>query len=788
MKKEHIRYKKRVILLLLGILLAGCSQKTDETDEIINVISESEETVAEVEETTIYSGPAFEGNDDKDYEGFSHLFKGTLWDDEGNRYDVYIPGEEESSYSDYWIDKEYLGVHFQMTINPYYEDENDSLEKKLNDYIELFTRIDSYTSVEYRDYIISEPELVKNGVRVTVEYCLYDDIWQKYDSVFETYYLRELKTGELVLIQTKIDSSDIQENTEELIWELEQFYQFDINWDRELAQQKSETCKENSQTNPYRLEDFSFALPIGWKGDITLGNKYSSMQVYAPNGEAKDTGCLIAVYENSISNPEVEKMNLLAEHLSEEAVEKILGMDISGYESKVAETTLGKTVIISYEIENEENCALVTICTAACMYDVITIVGMEKPDSEYEVEPALNLILENSSYPYEERVPVEEELEKVASTEKAIIEEELNGETVEKKYLSKSFIENNFVVADDIKAFFEEEGPEPVIEVIGRDREVIRERYVFAGEYLKSIAAEVYGNQDKWIDIYEANKELLGDRPELIYEGQYLILPHCNDVSYANVNTCYDNTVENIISWEGITEYIAPNCGYGIQNAIFYYTLPESEGESFMICYPRLISYNGKDVTAVNDGIRECAMKYVDSLLINRSEEFEYELRTNEFYSLSGVRSNVNYVISYLDENTISVVFQDDVQEGYIHNYDMRTYVADINTGIRYENEELWGISDDMSLAEMIQADCISQQNFWDQELFSEEIPIEFIHDLLQTNGYVERSYLDTFLTENGVGFAITYRTTQMRGWTKIIMPREKTTSYQANCVIWKNT
>ena len=309
-RMKTMKRKNRVILLAcVLILLAGCSQKTDTVDESISVVSESEETVAE---TTIYSGPTFEGNEDKEYEGFSHLFKGTLWDDAGNRYDVYIPGAEKSVHSDYWIDKEYLGVHFQMTINPYYEDENDSLEKKLNDYIELFTMIDSYTSIEYRDYVITEPERVKNGVRVTVEYCLYDDIWQKYDSVFETYYLRELETGELVLIETEICSSDIQENTEELIWELEQFYQFDINWDRERAQQKSENCKGNSLTNPYRLEDFSFALPTGWKGDITLGNKYPSLQVYAPNGDAKDTG-----------SPEVqiailtEEILVLTDHLKE---------------------------------------------------------------------------------------------------------------------------------------------------------------------------------------------------------------------------------------------------------------------------------------------------------------------------------------------------------------------------------------------------------------------------------------------------------------------------------------
>jgi len=44
------------------------------------------------------------------------------------------------------------------------------------------------------------------------------------------------------------------------------------------------------------------------------------------------------------------------------------------------------------------------------------------------------------------------------------------------------------------------------------------------GDYLSKIAKEVYGNANKYMVIFEANKPMLRD-PNLIYPGQVLVIP-----------------------------------------------------------------------------------------------------------------------------------------------------------------------------------------------------------------------------------------------------------------------
>ncbi len=55
----------------------------------------------------------------------------------------------------------------------------------------------------------------------------------------------------------------------------------------------------------------------------------------------------------------------------------------------------------------------------------------------------------------------------------------------------------------------------------------IDEYTVVAGDSLSAIAANFYGSAAKknWMAIYEANKDLIGDDPNLILPGQKLKIP-----------------------------------------------------------------------------------------------------------------------------------------------------------------------------------------------------------------------------------------------------------------------
>lgn len=47
---------------------------------------------------------------------------------------------------------------------------------------------------------------------------------------------------------------------------------------------------------------------------------------------------------------------------------------------------------------------------------------------------------------------------------------------------------------------------------------------VKSGDSLSKIAKELYGDAKRWPEIYEANKVLIGDNPNLIHPGQTLVI------------------------------------------------------------------------------------------------------------------------------------------------------------------------------------------------------------------------------------------------------------------------
>jgi nucleoid-associated protein YgaU len=54
---------------------------------------------------------------------------------------------------------------------------------------------------------------------------------------------------------------------------------------------------------------------------------------------------------------------------------------------------------------------------------------------------------------------------------------------------------------------------------------------VQTGDTLWDIAQRVYNHQEDWATIYNANKQVIGDNPDLIHPGQVLHIPLQPDIS-----------------------------------------------------------------------------------------------------------------------------------------------------------------------------------------------------------------------------------------------------------------
>ncbi len=58
-----------------------------------------------------------------------------------------------------------------------------------------------------------------------------------------------------------------------------------------------------------------------------------------------------------------------------------------------------------------------------------------------------------------------------------------------------------------------------------KDKKVVKKHVVVSGDTLSGIAKKYYDDAGKYMVIYKANKELIGDNPDLIKPGMDLVIP-----------------------------------------------------------------------------------------------------------------------------------------------------------------------------------------------------------------------------------------------------------------------
>ncbi len=334
-------------------------EETDEETTDEEEKEEEEETESKKKSKKKSSGPVLGSDEAEGYDGFEYLYEEILMTDteenketgkkERKSLTVFIPDDDYATASGSYARAESMGVYFKVELEPYirYDAEDYLPEENLEEYIN--SNYDPFFTTSYKDLVISEIEVTdETAARCTVEYCEYNKWNEEYHTIFATYYLTVLENGYTVLVTVEIDDAETTGKTPKLVEELSQFYQFEIDWDADRAEQKRVAYAANETENTYSTGNMLFDLPTGWKEDSDLSD-YETM-VFAPEGDTEFSGCMVSIYEEYLGYGEELDLNAIIAEDGKTELEEGMDAKVTEYSAEIVETGLGKAAKISYSI------------------------------------------------------------------------------------------------------------------------------------------------------------------------------------------------------------------------------------------------------------------------------------------------------------------------------------------------------------------------------------------------------------------------------------------------------
>ena len=360
--------KKMVLYLMVGTLaaaiLGGCGSKN--TVEMIDPNTTlGQEEVTDEEESAQDEESPVRGNNDypvlgeediEDYEGFDYLQWELLTSDSGDTVPVYVPKDEDAYKINDHISGYNLGIAYSVELDPSIrtDEEDYRVTENLDYYLEAV--YDPEYNEDYYDVVISDAERIDGDTACAcVEYCKYYEYDDSYYAVFATYLLKRLDNGVTVLLEMKVNSDDVDLETDDLIDELETFYQCEVDWSIKRAEEKIEGLGEIGNGDAAFGGSLAFDIPEDWDKDDVESD--SDTYVYAPYGDAELADCAISI-SREYTGMDASELEILENNhgFLVEMVEAQLANDdtFDGDVSFYEDTNLGIAVKTQMESEGED--------------------------------------------------------------------------------------------------------------------------------------------------------------------------------------------------------------------------------------------------------------------------------------------------------------------------------------------------------------------------------------------------------------------------------------------------
>ncbi len=397
MKKFQKKLYLCVMMLCMAMMFSACGSATDIVKETMKKQTEDKEDQEEKtkeaeegeeakEETEAADGeekaeadstekgkkgvPVLGQENIKDYEGFTYLYCEELRTQseenkdtgkmENKTLQVFIPQNDYVYVNMEYANVEKLGVTLTVELEPSirYDAEDYLAYENLQYYVE--SKFDPFYSNQYKDVVMSEVEEIdRDTARMTVETCYYNEYDNSYSPVFNTFYLKTLENGCTVLVEVSINGEDVTGKTPELLEELQAFYEFEIDWDKERANKKVEDFLASGGDSVVSTGYIMFELPEGWSKDTEL-SEYDA-PVFAPGGDAELAGCFVSLQEEYVGYEAFKGVKDSTDELVEIVQSYLDGEGLKAEVSSYGETCLGTALLSVVEVKEGNDTAVIHV-------------------------------------------------------------------------------------------------------------------------------------------------------------------------------------------------------------------------------------------------------------------------------------------------------------------------------------------------------------------------------------------------------------------------------------------
>lgn len=260
-----------------------------------------------------------------------------------------IPKAGTESTQDNVLEVSKDGVCLELAINPYIRagKESTPIYESLRELVEGSYNLNAHP--DYKEVNIGNMEDISaEGARTEVSYVDASDKKAKaYDS---TWYLIDLNEEQTLLLHVDISYADVNSNTENLIAELEDYYEIKICYEEDGVQKNAAEYDDNSMvpTRTFTHGSISFELPEDWKIDSAYSS--STTTNYSPS-DIDGSAYGITVSQHTFSTTADKSIYFEKQDLIEAMMMQMTGSAASDLVIEDAGSTfLGDSVLVSFKV------------------------------------------------------------------------------------------------------------------------------------------------------------------------------------------------------------------------------------------------------------------------------------------------------------------------------------------------------------------------------------------------------------------------------------------------------